>query len=315
VNPQVVDWNNDGLEDFMLGDMDGYVNFFQRYDDGIYDLQASVHIQAMGVDIDVEHMAGPACVFTAFDGTRTRLDWNEDGLGDLVVGAWSLTGSPTLRLYLNSGSNENPEFDYYSFIKAAGEDIHVSRLNPHIVDLDGDGKKDIIVGNHHGDILFFQNIGTNSNPVFPQEVGLCSCGVPIDINTGSKIWPEDMNGDGILDILASDYDGLVYVFPGLPQTFIENNEAEGSQTSLIRMLSSPVSGGNIEVSLSIPSRQSFVLRMFDSSGRVIYSSDLGLLEPGVYSQTINMPEITSGVYFVSIQGELDSCCRKVTVLH
>jgi len=309
-----VDWNNDGLEDFILGDMDGYVNFFQRYDDGIYDLQAPVHIQAMGEDIDVESMAGPACVLTAFDGTRTRLDWNEDGLWDLAVGAESLTGTPTLRVYLNTGTNENPEFESYSFIKAAGEDIHVSRLNPHIVDLDGDGKKDIIAGNHYGDILFFRNIGLNSNPVFAEQVPLYSNGQPIDINTGSKIWPEDMNGDGTLDILASDYDGLIYVFPGLPQTLIEDNETEGNQPSLIRMLSSPVSGGNIEVSLSIPSRQNIILRMFDSSGRVIYSSDLGLLEPGVQSQVINISEIAPGVYFVSVQGELASCSRKVTVL-
>ena len=70
----------------MLGDMDGYVNFFQRDGSGIYDLQAPVHIQAMQEDIDVEDMAAPACVFTANDGTRTRLDWNEDGLGDLVIG-------------------------------------------------------------------------------------------------------------------------------------------------------------------------------------------------------------------------------------
>jgi hypothetical protein len=308
-----VDWNDDGLDDFLLGDMDGYVNFFQREGEGISDLMAPVHIQAMGVDINVESMAGPACVCTSHDGTRTRLDWNEDGLGDLVVGSWSLIGSPTLRLYLNSGSNEYPVFDSVSFVMAGGTEIYVSRMNPHIVDLDGDGRKDIIAGNHAGGIIFFQNIGTNSNPVFDNVSTLYSCGQPIDIDTGSKVWPEDMNGDGILDLLASDYSGMVYVFPGVTGSSAGEAEEETDQL-MMRVAGSPAYDGHIDILLTVPSAQQFSIRVFDSSGRIRYRTVTGHLDTGEHRMTIEQRDLPSGLYFVTATGETGSCCLKVTLI-
>ena len=309
-----MDWNNDGLDDFILGDMAGYVNFFQRDGAGIYDLQAPVHLTMMEEDIKVESMAGPVTLFTAYDGTRTRLDWNEDGLADLILGSATLTLTPNLQLYLNSGTNENPVFTSFSFVEAAGEPIEVSRFVPQIVDLNGDGLKDIIAGNHYGQILFFQNVGTNFAPVFPQQVSLCSGGQPIDINTGSKIWVEDMNGDGILDILASDYDGMVFLFPGLPNSSVENAEAAVNQPPMFQILNSPVSSGSIAINLTVPTTQSFSMQIFDCCGRIVFSHDLGFVNPGVHPHLISIPQVQPGVYFVSIRGEENSCCQKVTVL-
>lgn len=69
-------------------------------------------IDATGGRIDVGYYGAPCIV-----------DWNEDGLKDLVLGQFA---SGKIRFYPNSGSNDSPVFTGYSFIKSDGVDITLS---------------------------------------------------------------------------------------------------------------------------------------------------------------------------------------------
>ena len=62
-----------------------------------------------GGRIDVGYYGAPCIV-----------DWNADGLKDLVLGQFT---SGKIRFYANSGSNDSPYFTTYSFIKSDGVDI------------------------------------------------------------------------------------------------------------------------------------------------------------------------------------------------
>lgn len=50
-------------------------------------------------------------------------DWNGDGNKDLIVGQFR---SAKIRLYTNLGSDKNPQFEGFQYLKAGGEEIHLT---------------------------------------------------------------------------------------------------------------------------------------------------------------------------------------------
>lgn len=102
-------------------------------------------------------------------------------------------------------------------------------VTPTIVDWDGDGKLDLVVGNSAGFILFFRNTGSDRAPSFGRPEYLTTDGRPIHIQPGygedvqgpsESRWGYiganvyDWNEDGILDILTNDSRGKHSVFLG-----------------------------------------------------------------------------------------------------
>lgn len=88
-----------------------------------------------------------------------------------------------------------------------------------IVDWDGDGLKDLIVGNSEGFVLLLKNIGSQNSPQFSNGVPIKAGGEDIYIQSGYRgsiqgpgearwgyVCPTvvDWNGDGLYDILLSD---------------------------------------------------------------------------------------------------------------
>ncbi|MEW6743807.1 MAG: hypothetical protein AB1486_13715 [Planctomycetota bacterium] len=55
-------------------------------------------------------------------------------------------------------------------LEAGGEAIDtgkcIAHSGPHLLDLDEDGKRDLLVGDFDGHIHFFKNTGTNAAPVY-----------------------------------------------------------------------------------------------------------------------------------------------------
>lgn len=80
-----------------------------------------------------------------------------------------------------------------------------------LVDIDLDGNKDIVGGTEGGSLVFYRNLakdGTLSlaDPVYLSDLD----NKPIDVGTQS--WPTaiDLDGDGDMDFLVSNKDGLIY---------------------------------------------------------------------------------------------------------
>jgi hypothetical protein len=73
-------------------------------------MQEGVRLQADGqaIDIDIGHLV--PCV----------ADWNDDGKKDLIVGQFS---GGKIRLYLNQGTDSQPVFKNFEYLKAAGAEI------------------------------------------------------------------------------------------------------------------------------------------------------------------------------------------------
>ncbi len=80
-----------------------------------------------------------------------------------------------------------PTFASPFFVKANGVDLVVTASipDPCVVDWDGDGLKDLVIGQFaYGKIRFYPNSGTNADPVFTTYTFLQAGGVDITMAYG-----------------------------------------------------------------------------------------------------------------------------------
>lgn len=248
--PRVVYWDDDARKDLLVGQSDGTVKIFLNITDNnqpAFDAGTLVTAGNVGVyTLDVGLRATPAMV-----------DWNNDGMLDIISGG--LDGA--IHIYLNCGcEGEIPPhfyfstFDGYPFAMAGSRDLIVpgGRSSPEFVDLDGDGKKDLLTGNTDGLILFYKNIGTESLPEFASYTLVQSEGVAIDLPNTYRTrpavcyWTGDGKfgpKDGYWDLLVGYGDGKIRLYRGLPKTgdFNGNGVLDGDDfTFLVKALDKPI---------------------------------------------------------------------------
>jgi hypothetical protein len=213
--PRVVDWDDDMRKDLLVGVSNGTIRIYLNTgtdEDPAFDSGTTIQVGAPAADLDVGNRTTP--VFT---------DWNGDGLNDLVVGALDAK----IHVYFNSGSTwPIPAFDFSpptgQYVQENGHDLIVpsARPSPDVLDLDGDGKKDLLVGNTEGELLLYINVGTEVSPEFSGYSRVESNGVPIDLESAldgkprSRPFVCDWTGDGYLDVLVGACDGKVHLYQG-----------------------------------------------------------------------------------------------------
>jgi len=198
-----VDWNSDGRRDLVSGDRDGYFNYFIQ---GTSEPTAYYKMRLQNGDtLDVGWNSHPQVT-----------DWNRDGKKDLLVG----NSDGYIRCYLNVGTNAAPVFEDYSYIYSGpGTPINLVQMHPLVVDLDQDGRRDLVCGAEDGYLHYFRNVGTDTNPAFSGEETLRT-------TTGTLILPTnctisraafaDWNNDGQLDFLISGSFGWLELYLGAP---------------------------------------------------------------------------------------------------
>jgi hypothetical protein len=106
-------------------------------------------------------------------------DLDGDGKKDLMIGL----ENGTLVYYKNNGTSSNPNYNLPSinYTDATGNIINVGQYaSPQLFDLNRDNKLDLIIGEKTGKLLYYQNVGTNTNPLFELMSNQLS---NIDVNT------------------------------------------------------------------------------------------------------------------------------------
>jgi len=93
-----------------------------------------------------------------------------------------------------------------------GEPLDVGkRATPEYADINGDGKRDLIIGNLGGYILIYPNVGTNSEPSFNNFYLLkFNNGKPVHIHSRTAPRLYDWDRDGRIDLLTGEVNGGVY---------------------------------------------------------------------------------------------------------
>lgn len=167
-------------------------------------------VQAGGADIVVLGYSVPSFAH-----------WDGDNLKDLIVGEGGVSGDAKVRVYLNVGTEENPQFSDYFYAQSDGSDLAVPAAGclgvfPRVVYWDTDGCKDLLAGRADGRVMIFLNTGTDEDPVFDAgtflQVGEPGSKTDIDVGARATSTVVDWDNDARKDLVVGALDGKVHIF-------------------------------------------------------------------------------------------------------
>ncbi|WP_369177728.1 FG-GAP-like repeat-containing protein [Candidatus Thiodubiliella endoseptemdiera] len=194
--PTLADIDGDGDLDLVVGENDGTLKYYQN--------------TGTTSNPAYEVKTGGSNPFNSIDvgdfSTPTLADIDGDGDLDLVVGESDVT----LKYYQNTGTTSNPAYE-----AKTGDDNPFNGINagysssPILVDIDGDGDLDLVVGEYYGALKYYQNTGTTSNPAYEAKTGDDNPFNGIDVGRSSSPTLADIDGDGDLDLVVGEVDGTL----------------------------------------------------------------------------------------------------------
>ncbi|MDE0154963.1 MAG: FG-GAP-like repeat-containing protein [Gammaproteobacteria bacterium] len=205
--PAFVDLDGDGDVDLIVGNGQGNIIYFENTGTA----NAPSFTQGSGATNPFDGIS------IGIRSTLALVDLDSDGDQDLVVG----TNDGSVPYYENTGTSANPEFTLRTGTSSPTSNITAgSYVTPAFIDVDGDNDFDLVVGNNDGDILYFENTGTTTEPSFtpltdfdnPFHATVAGYWIGLDF--------ADINGDGHPDLIVGNDDGIIHYFEhaGTPET-------------------------------------------------------------------------------------------------
>ncbi|MDW7674358.1 MAG: VCBS repeat-containing protein [Bacillota bacterium] len=121
--------------------------------------------------------------------------------------------------FYSSGERLESDKDYLTFGRYPGyytllADIELPyRSYPQVVDWNGDGNKDLLVGAFDGEVYLVENVGTDGEPRFAEVVNLYTNDQQL-LSVGEYSAPlvYDYDGDGLFDLLVGNWLGRVQLY-------------------------------------------------------------------------------------------------------
>ncbi|MDD5483105.1 MAG: VCBS repeat-containing protein [Kiritimatiellae bacterium] len=179
-------------------------------------------------------------------------DWNKDGKPDLLLGEGTYSAN-SVRLFVNTGSRMKPVFsEDREFYLAYGEGFE--QLTPSVVDYNGDGLDDLIVGTRTGHIRlhkgtkaaveekdFIAAMKGNLAPAILEYESNLNIGGREIFDKMSVVYPCDWNEDGLFDLVLGHTSGRVYIALN-----------KGSKANPDFPSAEPVKGADVEKDLLAP---------------------------------------------------------------
>ncbi len=210
--PSFVDWNNDKLNDLVIGEGGGYGDakvrvYLNAGTESEPKFSYYFYAQSNGSDL--------TCPASGCMGCFPRVDyWDADECKDLLVGQ----ADGTVKIFLNIGTDESPTFDGGTLLQVGkpGSKTNIDvggRATPSFVDWNNDDRKDLVVGAYDARIHIFINEGTDTEPDFLVETFAQANDSDLAV-PGYRASPVifDLDGDGRKDILAGNTDGQLLFY-------------------------------------------------------------------------------------------------------
>ncbi len=190
--PDMGDIDNDGDLDLIVGKSEsGEIRIFTN--SGSDTSAIFLSSNALTLD-DVGLYAYP--VFT---------DLDNDGDLDIVSGK----DGYGIVYYRNTGTASAPVWSGYGgLFPSIGTTTYFN--SPAMVDINNDGKIDLIYGNHDGPLKYFKNTGSSTSPKWSENTSLF--GGTIDIGAASTPFFVDKDRDGDLDMITGTQAGDIKLY-------------------------------------------------------------------------------------------------------
>ncbi|MFN6565565.1 MAG: beta strand repeat-containing protein [Nostoc sp. ChiSLP01] len=216
--PIFADINGDGRLDVIVGKSNGTIASYQNYPSGTgfayaeqgatsRNITTFVPVQNTGLTfplvvtvnanpfngIDVGDLSSPALV-------------DIDGDSDLDLIAGSADG--TLKYYKNTGSATSPIYTAQTGTANPFNSIDVGLLSsPAFADLDGDGDRDLVVGDWEGNLKYYKNTGSITSPSYVVQTGTANPFNSAAVGATAVPTLFDVDSDGDFDLLVGERNG------------------------------------------------------------------------------------------------------------
>jgi hypothetical protein len=146
--PTVVDWDNNGAKDLVVGALDGRMHIFLNTgSDTSPDFELGAFAQENESDLYIPSIRLSPVI----------MDFDGDGKKDLLAG----NTAGQLLFYSNVGPDASPSFSGYDFVESDGVDIDLAgtpRSRPYVGDWTGDGYLDVLIGASDGKVHLYQGV-------------------------------------------------------------------------------------------------------------------------------------------------------------
>jgi hypothetical protein len=298
------DLDGDNDQDMIVGDFLGNVHYFNNSAGA--GNPASFQLAApsfMGIDV-------------GNDATPQLVDMDYDGLLDLVIGEQSAT----LNYYHNNGTATNASFTSQPTIDTLGH-VNLRATGafsgfsvPYIFTYNA--RHQMITGNMHGDIFYYDNIDNNLNGTFTKidtvasgEYGVRSVNFNIYVSGG------DINNDGKMDLLVGLYGGGFQILYGsnLPigvdeiagnNQFICYPNPANTQLAIILpvAMGKQLTNGVVEINV------------YDIPGESILNKTVTRPENGK-EISLDVSHLPQGMYVISVSDAINTARSKVMIRH
>ncbi|MCU0432606.1 MAG: T9SS type A sorting domain-containing protein [Bacteroidia bacterium] len=204
-----LDVDNDGIKDLIFSPnapntSENHTSIWLYKNTGANDSVVSTFVESNFLQKDMIDLGEGA--------TPTLHDYDNDGDYDLFVGNYGYFSNAgvypsKIALFRNNGSNATPFYQLLTtdFAGINALNLNLIALSPTFGDIDGDGDKDLIVGDVVGKIHFFRK-----DPGQPDNFVLAGANYQ-GIDVGNFATPQlvDVDNDGKLDLLIGEQDGRV----------------------------------------------------------------------------------------------------------
>ncbi|WP_170985327.1 FG-GAP-like repeat-containing protein [Roseomonas sp. AR75] len=191
--PALADLDGDGDPDMLVANGTGQFRYWRNTGTA----QAPAFTEQTGAANPFNGIGGGYLSLPVF------VDLDGDGLLDLVAG----NSDGTLQAWRNTGTALAPAFAPFATNPFAGIDVGYLSA-PTFMDLDGDGDRDLVVGNLTRQVLAWENTGGPTAPAFSPLAGTANPfnGI-VTPNDRAKPVAIDLTGDGRLDLAVFDFRG------------------------------------------------------------------------------------------------------------